>query len=455
MATVRQERRADSPKTHLLSPAYSELINRLFPRLTGGVRWGLERTEQLLEAAGNPHRRFRSIHVAGTNGKGSVAATLANILTSAGQRTGLYTSPHLCSFRERIRVNGEPIGEAALVDVADEWWPAIEASGASFFEATTVLAFAALARAGVDVAVVEVGLGGRLDSTNVINPELSIITNIAWDHADYLGDSLTAIAREKGGIIKPGVPLVTAEAAPDLLAVFRQQCAERDAPLRVVAADVEANVTLAGSRFTVDTKSWGLLSLHTPLVGQHQVRNEVLAVGALDLVGSAFNIQRPAVETGVAGVHWPGRFDVRRAERTWIFDVAHNEAGVQALIAACRRVDLPRPVALLIGILGDKDWARMLPPLFELGDTVVLTVPPTAPPNRVWDPDRVTREVNAAGVLVEQDFGRAIAAVEAASAPGGTILVTGSFHTVGDALAQLGWSEVEPDFNLQHNVFRR
>jgi dihydrofolate synthase/folylpolyglutamate synthase len=439
----------------LATPAYTDLIDRLFPRLTGGIRWGLERTEQLLQIAGNPQHRFRSIHVAGTNGKGSVAATLANILTSAGYRTGLYTSPHLCSFRERVRVNGEPIAEATLVQVADKLWSAIERSGASFFEATTVLAFAALAELEVEVAVVEVGLGGRLDATNVIRPELSIITNIAWDHGDYLGNSLTAIAGEKAGIIKPGVPLVTGEGAPDVLDVFRQRCAQRDAPLHVVQTGVAADVTLNGSQFTIGTRSWGPLSLKTPLVGAHQVRNVALAISALDVVPDAFDLPRRAVEAGVAKVHWPGRFDVRRTERTWIFDVAHNEAGVQALVETCRSVELDRPVALAIGILGDKDWPRMLPPLFELGDTTVLTVPPTAPANRAWDPARVAREVGAPGVLVEQHFGRALDRVEAASARHGTILVTGSFHTVGDALAYLGWSEIEPDFNLQPNVFRR
>jgi dihydrofolate synthase/folylpolyglutamate synthase len=150
--------------------SYQELVRRLFPRLTGVIRWGLERTDALLEAAGAPHRRFPTIHVGGTNGKGSVAATIANVLSAAGYRTGLYSSPHLCSFRERVRVNGTPVSEDELVSAAAPLWAAIEESGASFFEATTVIAFHALAQAGVDVAVIEVGLGGRLDATNVITP---------------------------------------------------------------------------------------------------------------------------------------------------------------------------------------------------------------------------------------------------------------------------------------------
>lgn len=432
---------------------YRELVDRLFPRLSGGIRWGLDRTEQLLNKAGNPQRRFSSIHVGGTNGKGSVAATIARILEQAGQRTGLYTSPHLCSFRERIRVNGRPIDEQELLLVASTLWPELEQSGASFFEATTVLAFQVLARAQVDVAVVEVGLGGRLDSTNVIVPDLSIITNIAFDHAEYLGHTLTAIAGEKAGIIKAGVPVVTADSTPEVIEVFQRRCAAVGAPLHRVQPAVSTTMTLAGSRVVLDTTNWGRIEVTSPLIGEHQARNTALAVAAIDLLAERHHVTRSAVVDGVASVHWPGRFQVERAERTWIFDVAHNEAGVHALVQTFRLFKWPRPIVLLVGILGDKEWARMLPPLFGLADCVLLTVPPTAPASRAWDPERVLREVTAEGVQVERDFVRALQRATEFSKPSGTVLVTGSFHTVGDALAWLGWSEVEPDFPLQRNGF--
>jgi dihydrofolate synthase/folylpolyglutamate synthase len=422
--------------------------------LSGGIRWGLERTETLLNAAGNPQNSFRSIHIGGTNGKGSVAATLASVLAQSGLRAGLYSSPHLTSFRERIRVNGIPVSEQILVDTARELWPTIERTGASFFEATTVLAFTVLARAGTDIAVIEVGLGGRLDATNIITPEVAVITNIALDHAEYLGSTLTAIAGEKAGIIKPGVPIVTAESAPDVLAVFHARCQSVGAPLHIVQVDSAPVITRAGVQLAVDTHSWGRLQLRSPLVGPHQVQNVTLAAAALDRLRDARTIPRNAVLQGVANVNWPGRFQIVQDERTWIFDVAHNEAGVHALVETFRGLAFPEPVVLLVGILGDKDWARMLPSLFALAQRVVLTIPPTAPAERAWDPVHVQGHVSAHTAIVEPDFTRALARVTQLAAPGGTILVTGSFHTVGDAQAALGWSEIDPDFPLQHNVFR-
>lgn len=435
---------------------YTELVGRLFPRLTGGIRWGLERTTVLLDQAGQPHRRFDSIHVGGTNGKGSVAATLANVLTEAGLRTGLYSSPHLCGFRERVRIDGVPIDEQALLAAAVPLWPAIERSGASFFEATTVLAFAALARAEVDVAVVEVGLGGRLDATNVITPRLAIITNIAFDHADYLGDTIDAIAREKAGIIKPDVPLLTAETSADILEIFERRAAEVGASVSRLAGVEGLGIDLRGSRFRIDTGRWGTLELSTPLIGEHQIRNAALAVRAADSLANAFGIEEGAIRAGLAGVRWPGRIQIERIrDCTWILDVAHNEAGVKALVETLQSLDPPHPRALLVGILGDKDWARMLPPLFEFADQVVLTVPPTAPPGRVWDPDAVLSRVPTARAQVVREFSQALEATAAYAAGGGTVLITGSFHTVGDALSRLGQCEVAPDFPLPHKDFSR
>jgi len=433
--------------------SYQELVRRLFPRLTGGIRWGLERTEALLERAGNPHTRFRTIHVGGTNGKGSVAATMASVLSAAGYRTGLYSSPHLCSFRERIRVNGTPISEDALVDAADPLWEAITESGASFFEATTVIAFQALAAANVDVAVIEVGLGGRLDSTNVITPELSVITNIAFDHAEYLGNTLEAIAGEKAGIIKPDVPLVTGEATPSVLRVLQERARSVGAPV-VVVPPVDVKPRLDGNTLQIPTERWGVLRVHSPLIGTHQAHNLTLAVKGLELISDRERITPTAIEHGVESVYWPGRFQVEELRgRQWVFDVAHNEAGVHALAETCARLELQRPLSLLVGILGDKDWRRMLPPLFALADSIVLTVPPTAPPNRAWDPRQVLSAVPDERAVVVDDFAEALMRAEANAAAAGTVLVTGSFHTVGDALALLGLAETEPDFPFAHNDF--
>ncbi|HUH13013.1 MAG TPA: Mur ligase family protein, partial [Longimicrobiales bacterium] len=309
---------------------YEALLHRLFPRLTGGVRWGLERTLRLLASVGDPHLACPVLHVGGTNGKGSVAAYLEASLRAAGLRTGLYTSPHLCTFRERVRVAGTPLPAGALVEAAERLWPALETEEASFFEATTALAFLALAEAGVDVAVVEVGLGGRLDATNVVRPRATLITNVALDHAEYLGDTLAAVAAEKAGILKPGVPAFTGAAAPEALAVLRRRASEVGVPLTEVGpvdvADVRTGVE--GTRFRMPRTGWGELELGVPLPGAHQALNAALAVRALDALEEGLRPDAQHVVGGLASTRWPGRLQVvERAGRPWLFDVAHNVAG--------------------------------------------------------------------------------------------------------------------------------
>lgn len=424
---------------------YEMLTRELFPRLTGGIRWGLERTRDLLEAVGNPHHSFRSIHVGGTNGKGSVAAMLAAILEADGRHTGLYTSPHLCTFRERIQVAGEAISEEQLLAAARRLWPDIQRLSPSFFEATTAIGFLALAEAGVEFAVIEVGLGGRLDATNVITPELSIITNIALDHSDYLGTTIESIAREKAGIIKPDVPVLTAEHDLTALRVFAETALEQGSHLHILPDTQPSNVgiDLAGTRFEI-----GCVHYDTPLIGMHQAVNAALAVNAASLLPDP--VRRSSILGGLARVRWPGRLQVEQlGSQTWIFDVAHNAAGVHALVQTMGALDVARPLVLVIGILGDKDWQAMLPPLFELSDAAILTLPPTAPPNRAWDPAAVLSEVPFANGEVVHDFNAALRrATELASA--GTVLVTGSFHTVGDALIVLGRTPFGSDLALPH-----
>ncbi len=409
----------------------------------------------MLAALGDPQRSFRVVHVGGTNGKGSVAATIASILTRAGHRTGLYTSPHLCTFRERIRFDGRAIGEAALLAAAERAWPLVERETPSFFEATTVIAFEAMAEAGVDVAVVEVGLGGRLDATNVVQADAVVITNIGRDHVEYLGGTLEAIALEKAGIIKGGAPVVTAEPRPRLLSIFAERAAAVGAPLvpleRAAVADVRT--ALDGTRFRMRTRRWGDVALHTPLLGRHQAVNAALAVHALDVAPAELAATPADVVAGVAAVRWPGRLQVESiGPASWVFDAAHNPAGVEALLAALAELPLPPPLRVVAGILGDKDWEAMLTPLAARADSLILTTAPSTPPERRWDPalagERL-RGAAAATVRVEPEFTRALdAARAAAEAEGGTVLVTGSFHTVGDALASLGMAPDGADLYL-------
>jgi dihydrofolate synthase/folylpolyglutamate synthase len=416
-------------------------VGRLFPPLATGVHWGLERTTRALAALGDPHRAFSSIHVGGTNGKGSVTTTVAAVLSESGRRVGCFTSPHLCSFRERIVVGGEALTEEAILRYAEEVRDAVVRFGLTFFEAVTVLGFHAFAREGAELVVAEVGLGGRLDATNVLLPLVSGVTSVAMDHADYLGDTLPQIAVEKAGIIKTGVPFATAETDPELLQVFRNVARERGAPFHAVKPPAARDMELAADHtaFTLATRRWGALPVRTPLVGRHQAANTALAVELLEHLPESLRPDADALVRGIGSVRHPGRDQIEHLDDgTWLFDVAHNTAGILSLVDTVDRLDLPRPLVALVGVLGDKDWRSMLPPLFARADHAFLTQPPSAPPERRWDARAAAEAVaHVCPLRVEEEF---LAAMELArkEAGRGTVVVTGSVHTVGSALKVLG-----------------
>ncbi len=423
-------------------PFADPLVGRLFPPLATGVHWGLERVRHALEALGNPHRSFRSLHVGGTNGKGSVAVTLAAVLDRMGHRTGCYTSPHLCSFRERVVVGGRALDEDLLMLRAEEIREAVVRFGLTFFEAATVLGFHAFAQEDVDVGVVEVGLGGRLDATNVLTPMVSAITNVADDHQDYLGETLMQIGREKAGIIKPGVPLVTAETDTEVLAMFREVASSLGSPVFSVRPEEvvrELEVATDHTAFTLGTSAWGEVRVRTPLVGRHQAANAALAVAILERLPDDLIPDVDALLDGIDAVVHPGRDQIERVgAATWLFDVAHNTAGIRSLVDTVDRLDLPRPLVALVGVLGDKDWRSMLPPLFSRVDYAVLTQPPSAPPERRWKAREAADAVaHVCPMRVDESFVSALRRAEE-EAGTGTVVVTGSVHTVGSALKVLG-----------------
>lgn len=429
-------------------PFADPLVQRLFPPLAKGVHWGLERTERALEELGDPHRAYATVHVGGTNGKGSVASTVSSVLTRAGQIAGCYTSPHLCSFRERILVGGRPLSESRLTAYAEDVREAIVRHHLTFFEAVTVLAMHAFREEGVEMAVMEVGLGGRLDATNVIAPEVTAVTNVAMDHADFLGNTLEQIAREKAGIIKAGVPFLTAEADPAIRALLRSLAEAQGAPFVAVDPPSADTVEIADDHtsLSVGTGRWGTLSLWTPLVGLHQATNAALAVKVLERLPEPLRPAARHVVDGVASVVYHGRDEVKRIDgRTWLFDVAHNTAGIHSLVDTVDRLELPRPLVALVGVLGDKDWQSMLPPLLSRVDAAFLTQPPSAPEERRWDPLEAADQVDAITVVrVVDDF---VLAMRRASerAGRGTVIVTGSVHTVGSAMPLLGLDPLEGD----------
>jgi dihydrofolate synthase/folylpolyglutamate synthase len=355
--------------------------------------------------------------VGGTNGKGSTCAFIVAELRARGLRVGLYTSPHLVSPCERITVNAVPISEDAFAEWTTLLKPHIERTGASFFEGTTAIALADFAARGVDVAVVEVGLGGRLDATNVITPLVSVVTKIALEHTDYLGTDLKGIAREKAGIAKRGVPFVTGEPDAALRAELVRE-AERRGAAPVVLVDT-TRLPEPGTRLG--------------LRGPHQVANAWVAGAALKHLPTSAGL--PAgppigeeIPASFADAYMPARFDVRGK---WIFDVAHNPDGMKVLVDALVSHQAPRPLHALVGIRSDKDWRPMLALLAPVVDRLVLTMPPSIPMLQRWS----VSDVSGGPVAqIEPDFDAALRAVQDGAA---TVLVTGSFHTVGDALSRL------------------
>jgi dihydrofolate synthase/folylpolyglutamate synthase len=420
--------------------SYRAALDYLFERTTGGSRFGLERTAALLGALGNPHDRLRIFHIAGTNGKGSACATLEAILRSKGMRVGKYTSPHLVDFRERFLVDGRAVSEEYVVDWINRWTPDVERTGATFFEATTAMAFDWFTHSDVDVAIIETGLGGRLDSTNVVRPIAAGVTAIGIDHVEYLGTTRESIAFEKAGIFKAGAVAVIGEPDATIAALLEQYATTHGAqPIASVWRDAppsRVTVTAQGTAFfvTVDGESG---RLQTPLAGAHQASNAMTALLMLRVAGAPWSVTLAEAAKALESVRLPGRF---HREGRFIFDVAHNPDGAAVLAATLKAVGEPRPVAALLTVLTDKDWRGVMGALAPVVDVFVLTSAPTAPASRAWNADEALAYAKSRGweAVLEHDFDRAIATASSLAA---TVVVTGSFHTVGDAMARL---QVDP-----------
>jgi len=354
------------------------------PRLAhNAANYDLRRVEELLSRLGNPHLRARSVHIAGTNGKGSVAAMIASVLTTAGYTTGLYTSPHLHTWRERIRVNEELISEAELAALVEELKPEAEAVNReatygrlTTFELLTTLAFAHFAAKGADFQVLEVGMGGKFDATNVINPEISVITSISFDHTEVLGNTLAEITAEKAGIIKPGNMVVTSPQPDEAVRVIEEICLSREAQLIKVGSDV----TWQSLGFNDNQQrlrvvgSLGIYELSIPLLGWHQLVNAATAVAALEvLAGKGFNLSQRSIANGLARVSWPGRLQVLSNHPLIVVDGAHNPDAARRLRESLEQYfDFDRAI-LIIGASDDKDIAGVVSELAPVFDKVIAT----------------------------------------------------------------------------------
>jgi dihydrofolate synthase/folylpolyglutamate synthase len=406
----------------------------------------LERMRRLCELLGHPERAAPVVLVAGTKGKGSTAAMIAAIVHAAGRRVGLYTKPHLVDVRERVRVNGELVTAGNFAALVERMRDAIDRGAGgpgwppTYFEAAAALALLKFAQEAVDLAVVEVGIGGRLDATNVVDPVVSVITTIGYDHQDIVGKRLSQIAAEDAGIMRAGRTVISAPQRPAAARVLRQAAAAAGATLVRVGREIRVRTLVAtaeGIRLTVRSRRQLYRDLRVPLLGRHQATNAACAIGAIEaLADLGVAIGEPAVRTALAGLQWPARIEIVRSRPTVVVDVAHNTVSFQALRAALDEAFPGRRLLLVLGLLGDKDLEGIARIIVPRAAVVFATRP--------HDPRAVPAEAVAAAargraptVLVVED---PVAATEAAvrmAGPEDVVCATGSFHVAGPVRAHL------------------
>lgn len=413
------------------------------------MKFGLRNIKTLLRRVGNPERQFPSIHIAGTNGKGSTASFLASIFMEAGYKTALYTSPHLIRFTERIRINGKEIPEKELVSYAEPLISIIEKTGATFFEATTCIAFQYFADQKVDIAIVETGLGGRLDSTNVLLPLVCVITNVSFDHTEHLGTTLKKIACEKGGIIKRNIPCVTSSTDKTVVATLKGIAKRRSSRL----IEVRKRVTTTASKLRASRVYMNFRSQHVVvrdvklgLTGNHQITNAACAVATIDTllnkkkhVKTFGHLSHKSVTSGLmrvrrnTGLH--GRLEILGENKQYILDVAHNTAGLEALVVA-----LParyrNNLVVVFGVMKDKDYPAMCNIVARIAAHVIAVQPKT---QRALPSAEITDRMNLAGIpaINGGDVGDGMLIAYRLAGESGKILITGSHYVVGEALELL------------------
>jgi dihydrofolate synthase/folylpolyglutamate synthase len=442
---------------------YAEAVQFLYGLRLFGAKFGLENTFKLAELAGNPQEKLRFIHVAGTNGKGSTCAMLESIYRAAGLRTGLFTSPHLVSLRERIQINRQLISECEVVRLVGELQPLFKQFPAdhhpTFFEVVTVMALKYFAGQKCDLVIWETGLGGRLDATNIVAPLASVITNIALDHQQWLGDTLVKIAFEKAGIIKRGIPVVTATDEPEALAAIQKTAQEKMAPLLKINSWEGRRAAVPNqNQFESPTRRPSQVD-NLPLMGEHQKTNAALALATVELLQKQIPVSGEKIRAGLAGVNWPGRLQlVQRPDgQNILLDGAHNVAGANALSEALiswspsfslsggtLKRELQHagsetgvPITFILGVLQDKDWRHICETLAPLAARI-FTVPVAS--ERTADANELAVACRAANPSAE--ILACTSLNEALNKPAGDafVVITGSLYLVGEALELLGLS---------------
>ncbi len=450
---------------------YTDAINYLYGLQKYGIKLGLERTRIILSALGNPQDKFCSVHIAGTNGKGSVSAMIASILKSHGFKVGLFTSPHLVSFTERITINGVQIAESEVVNLTNEIKALIDSLNTdtpTFFEFVTAMAFLYFSRNEIDWGVIEVGMGGRLDCTNVITPEASVITRISYDHKEFLGDTLTEIAGEKAGIIKKGIPVISSAQEKEAEDVIVKTASERSSPLCLYGKDfmgILKKCDINGISFDYiapEIKEMDLasISLHSPLAGEHQLINSCVAVKTAQILLKKYtkdsfdNIFR-TIKSGLAATRWRGRLEIFSHDPLIMIDGAHNPDAAEKLSLFLKSIISQYKIILVTGIMSDKDIYGILKPLLPLCSEIIFTSPNYG---RAATPEYL-KEIAAKEGFQSKICPSVAEALKTAVEIAGSykqkathseqrqplILITGSFYTIGEAMEVLGEKSILGD----------
>ncbi len=420
--------------------SFQDSLKYLYSLQKTGIKFGLQNIAGLLASIGNPHGNFPTIHIAGTNGKGSTASMIAAILTSAGYKTGLYTSPHLVSFTERIRIDGKQIPEKIVGQYTQRLRPVIQELDATFFEVTTAIAFKYFSDEKVDVAVVETGLGGRLDATNILSPLITIITSIDYDHMDLLGKSLSAIAREKAGIMKPITPLITGETKENVLKVFKKTAVKLKVPISVVGELTEVlnhKHSLTGTVATIRTPLRVYKNIRIGLTGHFQIINASMAILCVELLTPYFKIPVKAIQSGLENTRMysglRGRMEILSKRPLVMLDCAHNPQGIQQTITAVRSF-FDKKVIIVFGVMEDKDYSKMMDLLIPITQVLVAVEAKT---KRALKAKEILREAKRRGMSAMEGpetwkgLERAIRLADRTSWP---ILVIGSNYVIGEII---------------------
>ncbi|MGQ9570802.1 MAG: bifunctional folylpolyglutamate synthase/dihydrofolate synthase, partial [Thermodesulfovibrionales bacterium] len=455
--------------------SYSETITYIYNLRKHGIKLGLQNINRLVSILGNPHKSFLSVHVAGTNGKGSTSAIIASILKASGFKAGLFTSPHLISFTERIKVNDEEISENEVISLTEEIRRKIADIisfdpyfSPTFFEVVTAMAFLYFQRKGIDIAVIEVGMGGRLDATNIVIPKVSVITSINFDHMEYLGETLKEIASEKASIIKEDVPVVVSSQVSEVLRVINEKAEEKSSRVYLFGKDFCAILKRAdhiGVCFDYrGGDSFEINDLYLPLPGEYQIENASVGIKAVELINQ--HITHQSIRDGLASINWRGRLEMIQVNPPILIDGAHNPAAAEALTYTIRKhyLGIYKRVIFILGIMGDKDIEGIMRPILPIASEVILTSP---------NYDRAAHPEKLAGIADSLGYKRVKIAFSVKEAikmaigiagyrmqkfeceaqntqyeilpkseirnPETLIVITGSFYTIGEAKETLGY----------------